>query len=160
MLRHIGENYRKRETKAVPTIISCSYQPTTTTNRISSQVYLVSHSFALAALEAPNGFLQSVSCCSSLLPLTSNPTFLFTRSRNNKIRITGKSSLSLSSYPSVLIVWFLLVPIVVAADGLSKRDVFRLPDPFAVITVDAEQTHTTSVMKKTLNPYWNESFDM
>lgn len=50
--------------------------------------------------------------------------------------------------------------LVVAADGLSKRDVFRLPDPFAVITVDAEQTHTTSVMKKTLNPYWNESFDM
>ena len=52
------------------------------------------------------------------------------------------------------------VAAVVAADGLSKRDVFRLPDPFAVITVDAEQTHTTSVMKKTLNPYWNESFDM
>ncbi|KAH9923973.1 ubiquitin-protein ligase [Epithele typhae] len=49
---------------------------------------------------------------------------------------------------------------VVAADGLSKREVFRLPDPFAVITVDAEQTHTTSVMKKTLNPYWNESFDI
>jgi E3 ubiquitin-protein ligase NEDD4 len=57
--------------------------------------------------------------------------------RNNKIRVT-----------------------VVAADGLSKRDVFRLPDPFAVITVDAEQTHTTSVIKKTLNPYWNESFDI
>ncbi|KAJ7063095.1 hypothetical protein C8F01DRAFT_1131502 [Mycena amicta] len=35
-----------------------------------------------------------------------------------------------------------------------------LPDPFAVITVDAEQTHTTSVIKKTLNPYWNESFDI
>jgi hypothetical protein len=52
------------------------------------------------------------------------------------------------------------VAAVVAADGLSKRDVFRLPDPFAVITVDAEQTHTTSVIKKTLNPYWNESFDM
>jgi E3 ubiquitin-protein ligase NEDD4 len=49
---------------------------------------------------------------------------------------------------------------VVAADGLSKRDVFRLPDPFAVITVDAEQTHTTSAIKKTLNPYWNESFDI
>ena len=30
----------------------------------------------------------------------------------------------------------------------------------AVITVDAEQMHTISVMKKTLNPYWNESFDM
>ncbi|EKM55866.1 uncharacterized protein PHACADRAFT_256774 [Phanerochaete carnosa HHB-10118-sp] len=49
---------------------------------------------------------------------------------------------------------------VVAADGLSKREVFRLPDPFAVITVDAEQTHTSTVMKKTLNPYWNESFDI
>jgi E3 ubiquitin-protein ligase NEDD4 len=49
---------------------------------------------------------------------------------------------------------------VVAADGLAKRDVFRLPDPFAVITVDSEQTNTTSVIKKTLNPYWNESFDM
>lgn len=49
---------------------------------------------------------------------------------------------------------------VVAADGLSKRDVFRLPDPFAVITVDGEQTHTTSVIKKTLNPYWNENFDI
>lgn len=49
---------------------------------------------------------------------------------------------------------------VVAADGLSKRDVFRLPDPFAVVTVDAEQTNTTSAIKKTLNPYWNESFDV
>ncbi|RGB42281.1 putative ubiquitin-protein ligase [Rhizophagus diaphanus] len=49
---------------------------------------------------------------------------------------------------------------VIAADGLYKRDVFRLPDPFAVVTVDGEQTHTTSVIKKTLNPYWNESFDV
>ena len=50
--------------------------------------------------------------------------------------------------------------LVVAADGVVKRDVFKLPDPFAVITVDGGQTHTTSVIKKTLNPYWNESFDM
>ncbi|CAG8491634.1 2216_t:CDS:10, partial [Scutellospora calospora] len=35
-----------------------------------------------------------------------------------------------------------------------------LPDPFAVVTVDGEQTHTTSVIKKSLNPYWNESFDI
>ncbi|WFC96390.1 HECT-type E3 ubiquitin transferase [Malassezia brasiliensis] len=49
---------------------------------------------------------------------------------------------------------------VVAADGLAKRDVFRLPDPFAIVTVDGEQTHTTSVIKKTLNPYWNDSFDI
>lgn len=37
---------------------------------------------------------------------------------------------------------------------------FRLPDPFAIVTVDGEQTHTTSVIKKTLNPYWNDSFDI
>jgi E3 ubiquitin-protein ligase NEDD4 len=34
------------------------------------------------------------------------------------------------------------------------------PDPFAVATVNGEQTRTTSVIKKTLNPYWNESFDL
>ncbi|TPX44170.1 hypothetical protein SeLEV6574_g04666 [Synchytrium endobioticum] len=51
-------------------------------------------------------------------------------------------------------------PIVVAADGLMKRDLLRLPDPFAVVTVDGEQTHTTTVIKKSLNPYWNESFDI
>jgi E3 ubiquitin-protein ligase NEDD4 len=50
--------------------------------------------------------------------------------------------------------------LVVAVDGLAKPCVFRLPDPFAVITVDSEQIHTTSVIKKTLNPYWNEHFDM
>ncbi|KAF8940668.1 hypothetical protein BGZ47_007669 [Haplosporangium gracile] len=49
---------------------------------------------------------------------------------------------------------------VIAADGLYKRDVFRLPDPFAVVTIDGDQTHTTTVMKKTLNPYWNESFEV
>ncbi|KAG0308263.1 E3 ubiquitin-protein ligase pub1, partial [Dissophora globulifera] len=48
----------------------------------------------------------------------------------------------------------------IAADGLYKRDVFRLPDPFAVVTVDGDQTHTTTVMKKTLKPYWNESFEV
>ncbi|KAG0051212.1 hypothetical protein BGZ83_003997 [Gryganskiella cystojenkinii] len=35
-----------------------------------------------------------------------------------------------------------------------------LPDPFAVVTVDGDQTHTTTVMEKTLNPYWNESFEV
>ncbi|KAI9829362.1 MAG: hypothetical protein M1826_005682 [Phylliscum demangeonii] len=49
---------------------------------------------------------------------------------------------------------------IIAADGLYKRDVFRFPDPFAVATIDGEQTKTTSVIKRTLNPYWNESFDM
>ncbi|OQO02992.1 putative E3 ubiquitin-protein ligase hulA [Cryoendolithus antarcticus] len=49
---------------------------------------------------------------------------------------------------------------IIAADGLYKRDVFRFPDPFAVATIGGEQTRTTGVIKKTLNPYWNESFDM
>ncbi|KAI8967641.1 hypothetical protein BDF20DRAFT_900412 [Mycotypha africana] len=50
---------------------------------------------------------------------------------------------------------------VIAADGLMKKDFFfKYPDPFAVVTVDGEQTHTTTVMKKTLNPYWNETFDL
>ncbi|OCK88331.1 C2 calcium-dependent membrane targeting [Cenococcum geophilum 1.58] len=49
---------------------------------------------------------------------------------------------------------------IIAADSLYKRDVFRNPDPFTVITVNGEQTRMTSVIKKTLSPYWNESFDM
>lgn len=47
---------------------------------------------------------------------------------------------------------------VVASESLYKRDVFRQPDPFAVITVDGSQTKTTKTAKKTLNPYWNETF--
>lgn len=47
---------------------------------------------------------------------------------------------------------------VVAAESLYKRDVFRSPDPFAVLTVDGAQTKSTSSAKKTLNPYWNETF--
>jgi len=35
-----------------------------------------------------------------------------------------------------------------------------LPDPFAVATLNGEQTKTTGVSKRTLNPYWNESFDL
>ncbi|CAN3361037.1 E3 ubiquitin-protein ligase Rsp5p [Diutina catenulata] len=49
---------------------------------------------------------------------------------------------------------------VVAAESLYKRDVFKQPDPFAVITVDGAQTKTTKTAKKTLNPYWNESFTL
>ena len=35
-----------------------------------------------------------------------------------------------------------------------------LPDPFAVATLNGEQTTTTAVIKRTLNPYWNEQFDL
>lgn len=34
------------------------------------------------------------------------------------------------------------------------------PDPFAVATLGGEQTKTTTVIKRTLNPYWNEAFDL
>lgn len=46
----------------------------------------------------------------------------------------------------------------VAAESLYKRDVFRSPDPFAVLTIDGYQTKSTAAAKKTLNPYWNETF--
>ncbi|KAJ1985331.1 hypothetical protein H4R33_004087 [Dimargaris cristalligena] len=48
--------------------------------------------------------------------------------------------------------------LVISADNLMKRDIFRYPDPFAVLTVDGEQTHTTTSIKRTLSPYWNQGF--
>ena len=50
--------------------------------------------------------------------------------------------------------------LVVAANDLAKPPAsdFSLPDPFAVIFVDSKQTHTTSVIKETLHPCWNEHF--
>ncbi|CEP60518.1 NEDD4 family E3 ubiquitin-protein ligase LALA0_S01e12750g [Lachancea lanzarotensis] len=46
----------------------------------------------------------------------------------------------------------------VAAESLYKRDVFRSPDPFAVLTIDGLQTKSTAAARKTLNPYWNEAY--
>ncbi|KAJ1957604.1 hypothetical protein GGI12_004980 [Dipsacomyces acuminosporus] len=37
---------------------------------------------------------------------------------------------------------------------------FRMPDPFVVVTVDGAQMHTTTALKRTLSPYWNESFEV
>ena len=48
---------------------------------------------------------------------------------------------------------------IVLCGGLTTL-VVGFPDPFAVATIGGEQTRTTSVIRKTLNPYWNESFDM
>lgn len=48
----------------------------------------------------------------------------------------------------------------VGIDGVELTGIIGFPDPFAVATVGGEQTHTTSVIKKTLNPYWNEPFDL
>lgn len=49
---------------------------------------------------------------------------------------------------------------VVAADNLIKEHVFRFPDTFVVVTIDGGQARATSVVKKSCNPYWNESFEL
>ena len=51
-------------------------------------------------------------------------------------------------------------PKVLAASGLVKRDLFSLPNPFAVITTDGSDLRQTTVFKRTLTPYWNETFEL
>lgn len=48
---------------------------------------------------------------------------------------------------------------IVKADSLYKRSFFKYPDPFAVITVDGEQTHSTPTTSSSLSPFWNVSFE-
>lgn len=48
---------------------------------------------------------------------------------------------------------------VLSADGLYKREIFKSPDPFAVLTIDGSQTQTTETAKRTSSPLWNQSFD-
>lgn len=48
---------------------------------------------------------------------------------------------------------------VLSADGLYKREIFKSPDPFAVLTVDGSQTQTTETVKRTSSPHWNQSFE-
>ncbi|KAH8196969.1 hypothetical protein TruAng_008863 [Truncatella angustata] len=45
------------------------------------------------------------------------------------------------------------------SDSPANLRVTSFPDPFAVATINGEQTKTTTVSKRTLNPYWNENFD-
>lgn len=50
---------------------------------------------------------------------------------------------------------------VLCAKNLGKRDFFRLPDPFAKITVDGSgQCHSTAVVRNTLDPKWNQHYDL
>ena len=52
-------------------------------------------------------------------------------------------------------------PPVVCAKGLAKREFFRLPDVFAKIIVDGSGQHyTTKTVKGTLDPKWNDHFDL
>ncbi|EIW81058.1 HECT-domain-containing protein [Coniophora puteana RWD-64-598 SS2] len=47
-----------------------------------------------------------------------------------------------------------------AANALTRRELFGMPDPFAVVSVDSSQTYTTQTVKKSLNPSWNQPFDV
>jgi len=50
---------------------------------------------------------------------------------------------------------------ILCARNLAKRDLFRLPDPFVRVTVDGSgQTHSTDVSKNTLDPKWNQHYDL
>jgi E3 ubiquitin-protein ligase NEDD4 len=48
--------------------------------------------------------------------------------------------------------------------NLSSEYLFMLdvafPDPYAIVTIEGEQSKITSTIEKTLNPFWNESFDL
>ncbi|KAJ2452644.1 hypothetical protein EV183_002795 [Coemansia sp. RSA 2336] len=47
------------------------------------------------------------------------------------------------------------------SDGVTRTlRITGLPDPFVVITVDGAQTQTTKALKRTLSPYWNETFNV
>lgn len=58
------------------------------------------------------------------------------------------------------------------ARSLAKRDIFRLPDPFAKVSVEVgsrnvgphlsmqNQFHFTEVAKNTVDPKWNQHFDL
>ncbi|BFZ03192.1 hypothetical protein BsWGS_06231 [Bradybaena similaris] len=50
---------------------------------------------------------------------------------------------------------------ILCAKNIGKKDFFRLPDPFAKITVDGSgQCHSTDVCKNTLDPKWNQHYDL
>lgn len=49
---------------------------------------------------------------------------------------------------------------VMNANGLPKRSMFRVPDAFVVVSVDGVEKFATTTTRKTLNPHWNEHFDV
>lgn len=50
---------------------------------------------------------------------------------------------------------------ILCARNVAKQDFFRLPDPFARITVDGSgQCHTTRSLKGTIDPTWNQQYDL
>ncbi|XP_041978568.1 E3 ubiquitin-protein ligase SMURF2-like [Aricia agestis] len=50
---------------------------------------------------------------------------------------------------------------IVCARNLARRDLFRLPDPFAKISVDGSgQVYSTNAVKATVDPKWNTHYDL
>ncbi|XKL60931.1 hypothetical protein PGB90_007988 [Kerria lacca] len=50
---------------------------------------------------------------------------------------------------------------VLCARNLIRKDLFKLPDPFAKISVDGSgQCHSTDTCKATLDPKWNQHYDL
>ncbi|XP_014219379.1 E3 ubiquitin-protein ligase SMURF2 [Copidosoma floridanum] len=50
---------------------------------------------------------------------------------------------------------------ILCARNLARKDLFRLPDPFAKIAVDgSDQWHSTDTCKATLDPKWNQHYDL
>ncbi|KAJ3645153.1 hypothetical protein Zmor_022836 [Zophobas morio] len=50
---------------------------------------------------------------------------------------------------------------ILCARNLVRKDLFRLPDPFAKISVDGSgQCHSTEFIKNTLEPKWNSHYDL
>ena len=48
-----------------------------------------------------------------------------------------------------------------SAKNLLKKELFKLPDPFAkVIVEDTGQCHCTGALKATLDPKWNQHYDL
>lgn len=95
----------------------------------------------------PNLRITSASCC----PV---------RFRCPPLLTTHVQSLPQMGFTSAMS--FVRISLLFHLHATNRSHVTRLgfPDPFAVATINGEQTRTTSVIKKTLNPYWNESFDM
>jgi hypothetical protein len=47
-----------------------------------------------------------------------------------------------------------------SASGLSKADVFGKSDPYCVVKVNGDSQYKSSIIKKTLNPHWNEEVEL
>lgn len=60
-----------------------------------------------------------------------------------------------------MLISFFVNLLVLCAKNLAKKDLFRLPDPFAKVSVEGSgQCHSTDTCKSSLDPKWNQHFDL